>query len=265
MLKSILNISFMLILVVGTIVLLAFTDQEHITKTYKHFRVEILNPSDEAMITLEDINALITRHFGDIEGSPVLGIDINKLEATVLANPYVSKCEVFQTIDGGLVMKAVVREPLVRVISEDGAQYYLDYYGYAMPLNPAKPAHILIASGKIKDRYFSPGKSEQPLYAFPDSSALQQVYPVAWHISQDEFLKSFIDQIYINEKNEMELVPKIGPQVILFGNADDAPEKLENLKTFYQKVMNQMDWHIYRTINLKYKNQVVCSKYLNYE
>ena len=56
-----------------------------------------------------------------------------------------------------------------------------------------------------------------------------------------------------------------GSQVILFGNAEDAKEKLENLKTFYQKVMSQMDWHVYKSINLKYKNQVVCSKYLNYE
>jgi cell division protein FtsQ len=255
----------MFILVVGTIVLLAFTDLEHTTKTYKSFRVEILNPSDEAMITLDDINAFIVRNFGNIEGSPVLGVNIFKLETAVLANPYVSKCEVFQTIDGGLVMKVVVREPLVRIISEDGSQFYLDYNGYAMPLNPAKPSHIMIANGRIKERYFSIDKSEQPLYAFPDSSALQQIYPVAWHISQDNFLKSFIDQIYVNEKKELVLVPKIGSQSIIFGSAADAREKLENLKTFYQKVMNQMDWNVYKSINLKYKNQVVCSKYLSYE
>ena len=40
----------------------------------------------------------------------------------------------------------------------------------------------------------------------------------------------------------------------------DAREKLENLKTFYLKVMNRLDWNIYKVINLKYKNQVVCSK-----
>jgi cell division protein FtsQ len=183
----------------------------------------------------------------------------------VLANPYVSKCEVFQTIDNEIIVKVVVRKPLVRIINRDGAQFYLDYNGFAMPLNPAKPSHILVANGSIKERYYSIDKSEQPLSAFPDSSALRQIYPVAYYISQDEFLKSFIDQIYVNDKNEMELVPKIGSQIIFFGNSEDAKEKLENLKTFYQKVMNQKDWHVYRSINLKYKNQVVCSKYLSYE
>jgi cell division protein FtsQ len=246
-------------------VLLAFTDIEHSTKSYKSFSVEILNPSPRALIDIKDLHSLIGRNFGKIEGAPVLAVDLFKLEMTVLANPYIARCEVFQTIDGGLIMKVVVREPLVRIINEDGAQYYLDFNGYAMPLNPSKPSHILIANGNIKERYFSPDKSEQSLSVFPDSAALHQIYPVAWHISQDEFLKSFIDQIYVNEKKELELVPKIGSQVILFGSAKDAKEKLENLKTFYQKVMNQMDWHVYKSINLKYKNQVVCSKYNSYE
>lgn len=259
--KKIIHISFWVILLAGTIVMLAFTDIEHNQRSYKSFRAEIINPSETAMITLEEINTLVTEKFGEIEGSPVTGIDLNDLENTVLANPYVSKCEVFQTMDGNLEMKVMVREPLVRIINENDIQFYLDYNGYAMPLSPSHPSHVLIANGRVKEYYFSPDKTERPLSSFPDSSALQQVYPVAFYISQDEFLKSFIDQIFINENHEMELVPKIGSQAILFGNADDAKEKLENLKTFYQKVMNQMDWNVYKTINLKYKNQVVCSKY----
>jgi cell division protein FtsQ len=259
--KRIMHISFIVILIAGTIFLLAFTDMEHNKRSYKSFRAAIINPSETAMITLDEINDLVTEKFGKIEGSPVTGIDLHDLEKTVLANPYISKCEVYQTMDGNLEMKVVVREPLVRIINENDIQFYLDYNGYAMPLSPSHPSHVLVANGCVKEYYFSPDQTERPLSSFPDSSALQQVYPVAWYISQDEFLKSFIDQIFINENHEMELVPKIGSQAILFGNADDAKEKLENLKTFYQKVMNQMDWNIYKTINLKYKNQVVCSKY----
>jgi cell division protein FtsQ len=258
--KRILYIIYMVILVAGTVVLLAFSDLEHTTGSYKSFSVEILNSADTAMITLDNINAIITRNFGQVAGAPVLGIDIHKMEKAILANPYVSKCEVFQTIDKGLEMKVVTREPIVRVINEDGAQYYIDHFGYVMPLNPARPTRVLIASGNIKDRYVSLDKSERSLLSYPDSSVLQQVYPVAWHISQDEFLASFIDQIYVNEETEIELVPKIGSQIILLGSAEDAREKLENLKTFYKKVMNQIDWNTYKSINLKYKNQVVCSK-----
>jgi cell division protein FtsQ len=263
--KRILKISFMVLLLLGVIVLPAFTDLEHTARNYKSFHIDIMNPSENDLITLEEIDKMITAKFGQIEGAPVLGIDLYKLETIVEASPYISKCEVYQTISNGLEMKILVREPLVRIINTEGQQFYLDMHGYAMPLSPIHPRHILVANGKIPDRFVSLDKKETPLSSFVDTSALRQVYPVAWFISKDKFLKSFIDQVYINDKNEMELVPKIGSQVIIFGNAEDAKEKLENLKTFYMKVMSQIDWHVYKSINLKYKNQVVCSKYMHYE
>lgn len=258
--KRIFNISFMIILVAGMIVLVAFTDREHQRLTYKSFRIDVLNPSEKSLITLNEIHELVKKNFGEIEGAPIAGIDLLDLENTVLINPYVSSCEVFQTIGGGLVMKARVREPLVRIINLDGQQFYLDHNGWAMPLSPTHPSLVPVANGKIADRFVSLDKSEKPLAIFPDSSIIHQIFPVAFHLSRDEFLKSFIDQIYVNEKGEIELVPKIGSQNIIFGNATDAREKLENLKTFYQKVMTKMNWEVYKTINLKYKNQVVCAK-----
>jgi cell division protein FtsQ len=219
-----------------------------------------LNPSEHALITLDEIRALVKRNFGEIEGSPMAGIDLVDLEKTVQANPYVSSCEVFQTIGGGLVMKAIVREPLVRIVNQEGQQFYLDYNGWAMPVNPVHPSLVVVANGKISDRFVSLEKSEKPLSSFPSNSIIHQIYLVALHISRDLFLKSFIDQIYITDNNEIELVPKIGSQNIIFGNAEDATEKLENLKTFYQKVMSKMNWNVYKSINIKYKNQIVCSK-----
>ncbi|MCU0370028.1 MAG: hypothetical protein MUC31_01325, partial [Bacteroidales bacterium] len=228
-----------------------FLDLTDLTHPYK----TIFTDTKDTLTTADDENYIY---------KPT-GIDLYELERAVLINPYISSCEVFQTIDGGLVLKARVREPLVRIITEENQQFYLDYSGCAMPLKPGSPSHVLIANGRIRDRYISIDKSEKPLTTFSDSSLLHQVYPVAYFISADEFLRSFIDQIYVNENSEIELVPKIGSQAIIFGNASDTREKLENLKTFYQKVMSNMDWNIYKSINLKYKNQVVCSKYVQYE
>lgn len=260
MIRTILYISFMGLLMAGTAFLVAFTDIEHKKKSYQAFDLEILNPTDRALITNEEIHQIIEKKFGKIEGAPIVATDLLELENTVAANPYIAACEVYQTIDMKVEMKVTVREPLVRVINEYNEQFYLDPYGFAMPLSPEHPSHVIIANGKIGDRYISLNKSELPLSAYHDSSALRMIFPVAWYISKDEFLRSFIDQIYINDNKEMELVPKIGKQLIIFGDAADAREKLENLATFYRKVMSQKDWDLYKTINLKYKNQVVCSK-----
>jgi cell division protein FtsQ len=263
--KKILHISSMVILVAGTILLLAFTDMEYQSKTFRSFRVDVLNPSEQSMITSGEITSMVIDKFGKIEGSPMALINLYELENTVLLNPYVSSCEVYQTIEGDLVLKARVREPLVRVINLDDDQYYLDLTGCLMPVNPGYPSHVPIASGFITDKYISLDKREKPLNIYPDSSILHQVYPVAWFIYKDDFLRTFIDQIFITEKKEIELVPKIGSQNIIFGNAEDAFEKLQNLKTFYLKVMSNINWHTYKSINLKYKNQVVCLKFNEYE
>jgi cell division protein FtsQ len=263
--KKILHISFMSILIAGTIVLLAFTNMEYQGKAFHSFTIEILNPSERAMITADEIKSLVTGKFGQVEGTTMARVDLYELENTVLANPYLSYCEVYQTIEGDLVLKARVREPLVRVINQDDDQFYLDLTGCLMPVSPAHPSHVPIASGFISDKYISLDRREKPLNDYPDTSALQQVYPVAYYIFKDDFLRSFIDQIYITDKKEIELVPKIGSQAIIFGDAGDAAEKLENLKTFYQKVMSNINWHTYKSINLKYKNQVVCLKSTEYE
>jgi cell division protein FtsQ len=129
-----------------------------------------------------------------------------------------------------------------------------------MPLKPGHPVHLLIANGTIPDRFLAIDKTEKPISALSDTSALRQIYPVAYHIAGDEFLRSFVDQVYVNESGELELVPKLGHQVIMMGDGQDAAEKLENLKMFYLRIMNKINWNTYKTINLKYKNQVVCSK-----
>lgn len=258
--KRILNISLMAILVSGTLFLVSFADQKHQVLKYVAFNVEVLNPSEEALITDTEIREMVTDRFGKIEGALISLVDLAELEKMVRDNPYVSSCEVYQTISGELNLKAMVRSPLVRIINDSGQQYFIDHSGFMIPVNQKHPSHVLVASGNISERLVTHDKKERPISSLPDSSALRQIFPVATYIGRDEFLSSFIDQVYVNEKKELELVPKIGNQEIIFGSSENSRQKLENLKAFYLKVMKRLDWNTYKVINLKYNNQVVCSK-----
>jgi cell division protein FtsQ len=258
--KRILNISLMAALVIGTSFLVSFADRTHHAQRLKTFTIDILNPGEDALITEKELRDLIVEEFGRIEGAMITMVNLDRLEALVRDNPYISGCEVYRTIAGDLRMKVTVRSPLVRIMNDSGQQYFIDRTGFMVPVTFSHPSHVLVASGNIPERLVTIDKREKPLSSLPDSSVLRQVYPVALIISEDSFLKSFIDQIYVNEKKELELVPKIGTHEIVFGTSENAADKLENLKTFYQKVMNRLDWNTYKTINLKYNNQVICSK-----
>jgi len=47
-------------------------------------------------------------------------------------------------------------------------------------------------------------------------------------------------------------------QLILFGPMDEIEEKFKKLKLFYKEVLPKKGWNTYSSINLKYKNQIVC-------
>ena len=50
------------------------------------------------------------------------------------------------------------------------------------------------------------------------------------------------------------------PDMLTLGTLDEFEEKLANLKLFYEQAIPKVGWEKYSMINLKYKNQIVCTK-----
>ena len=84
---------------------------------------------------------------------------------------------------------------------------------------------------------------------------------MATYIDADPFWKSQVQQVFINDDKEMELVPMVGNQKIIFGDTTCMDEKFKKLLIFYSQGLNTTGWwNKYATINLKFKNQIVCTK-----
>jgi cell division protein FtsQ len=92
------------------------------------------------------------------------------------------------------------------------------------------------------------------------SNILSDLQELASYIHHDPFWNSQFVQVFVNKKGEIELIPRVGAHIIILGKADAYQNKLKKLKTFYVKGLNSIGWNDYETINLKYKNQVICSK-----
>ena len=76
-------------------------------------------------------------------------------------------------------------------------------------------------------------------------------------IYADSFLTAQIAQIDIVQQQQFEMIPVIGDHLIVFGVADDAADKLNRLKAFYQAAWLQHGMNTYKIISLEYKGQVV--------
>ena len=153
------------------------------------------------------------------------------------------------------------RRPVIRILTSADESYYIDEEATLMPLSENYTVKVLVANGNITESYGRFYKKKIADTTLTKKSILDELYAMANYINRDEFWKAQITQIYVNEDREIEIVPLVGDQKIIFGDTTAMDEKFKKLKIFYKEGMNTIDcWNKYATINLKYKNQIVCTK-----
>ena len=89
---------------------------------------------------------------------------------------------------------------------------------------------------------------------------LSELYSFARYVSAHPFWSNQIVQIYRNRMGEYELIPRVGAHQILLGSMENYEIKLRNLEALYKQGLGRYGWNTYNKINLKYSNQVICTK-----
>ena len=83
-------------------------------------------------------------------------------------------------------------------------------------------------------------------------------------VEDDDFWRSEVVQIAARTTPsgalEVELTPRSGRFTILFGRLDDVEAKFDKLLRFYRSGLPVIGWDACRTIDVRYRNQVVCKK-----
>ena len=239
-----------------------------ISDTRKHLlcngiNVTVTNSTESAFLTEDDIVNIVANRTSCL-GIPVNEVDLKKIEQILLESPSVKSSECYVTEDGKLHIYVTYRKPVVRIINSNNKGYYLDKDGNIFQLSKHFSPNVLIANGKIHEP-FDLNRTNNIYTKYPDqlSKSNRIIYDLLTlvnHINQSNFWCAQFEQIYVNEKYEFEIIPRIGAHLILFGSIDDCEEKLENLKTLYIEGFNKSGWNDYVFINLKFKNQIICSK-----
>jgi cell division protein FtsQ len=140
--------------------------------------------------------------------------------------------------------------------------YYLDKDGNVMPTSDNYTARVPVASGFIMDKQFKMQrfKVAEMTDSMNQRSSLDELFKLATFIRNDEFWKAQIQQIRVEPNGELTLIPTVGDHHILLGGTDKMEQKFKKLLLFYRKGLNKTGWDQYSHINLKYKDQVICTK-----
>ncbi|WP_235969757.1 cell division protein FtsQ/DivIB [Pedobacter planticolens] len=240
-----------LICLAGMVVLMSFIENKK--HGVKCTNVKILIPGADNFIEREEIDAILKQSQGELIGRNLEQINIHQIEKTLKANPYIAFAKVYADMNGIINIEVKQRQPVLRILNAGGQDYYIDSDGLKMPMSPNFTANVLVATGNILEGF---GGKVDTLFT-PLASDL---YKTALFIKKDTLWDAQIEQMYVNDKNDIELVPRVGNQRIILGNADSLETKMNNLLAFYKQAMPLVGWNAYKTINLKYINQIVCEK-----
>ncbi len=245
---------FWVVLVFGAaaIVISAVERKENSPAARLDIRVEPL-PDGHNLITPEDIQLSIERSFGfSLVGAPLGKIDVKRLEKVLEEDPFIRESDVFVDAQNQIHIEVEQRRPLLRVIDNNGLNYYLDESGHKMPLSKHFTARVLVATGNIPPHV--------PDFLKRDRHRLQDLYHLAHRLRDDPFFAALIEQVHVNNRGELTLAPKVGDQKIRFGYYENVEDKLENLKIFYKEALPYEGWQKYAAISVQYRGQVVAQK-----
>ena len=249
MMRRILNILVWIGLAAWFMVILGFVTGEAEEVICNRIDVMFSDTVHSRFVSDSDIRTLF-RHEGlQLQGYPLKQINTRELEMLLERNPYIREAEVSTDISGRLEIFLEQRVPLVRIMPDGKQGFYLDTEGKILPLSDQFVPHILLVSGHIKKPDGDSGAKQ-----------LEEIYRFCSYVCKHPFWSGQIVQLYVDRRGEYELIPRVGAHQILLGNLDDWDRKLRNLELLYRQGFSLYGWNAYEIINLKYTNQVICTK-----
>ncbi|PWS26444.1 cell division protein FtsQ [Pedobacter yonginense] len=240
-----------LISLAGVVVLLSFINVKK--QTVKCTDVKILIPGADNFIEREEIDAILRQDQGVLLGRNIEKINIHQIEKKLRSNPYIGFAKVYMDMDGVMHIEVKQRQPILRIMNAGGQDFYIDNDGLKMPISSNFTANVLVATGNITEVF---GSRVDTLH----TQLARDLYKTALYIKKDTLWDNQIEQIEVNAKNDMVLIPRVGDETIILGNADSLDVKMRNLKVFYHRALPQVIARRYKTINIKYSNQIVCER-----
>jgi cell division protein FtsQ len=194
-------------------------------------------------VTPTGIRKLLTGQKLNPVGMNMHDIPADKIEKFLKDQSRLKHVVCYKTPSGGFHIKITQREPILRVIMNNGKSYYVDSDGVIMPDSENFTAYVPVATGAISEEM-----------------AKGDLYDFALFLRRDPFWNAQIEQIYVGHNENVEIIPRVGNQVIVLGKLDNYEYKLKKLFALYKNGFSRTGWNCYHKIDLRFENQVFCSR-----
>ena len=178
-------------------------------------------------------------------GKILADVNLRQIEERLQANELIENAECYKTQNGNVAIQLSERVPVMRVMAQNGDDYYVDNTGKTLK-NTGYVCNLVVATGAISPSYSS-----------------RVLAPLGRLLLADDFWRNQIEQINILPDSTIEMVPRVGHHVVYLGRPTGIKKKLERLRKFYKYGLSQAGWNKYSVISVEFNNQIICKKRKN--
>ena len=216
-------------------------------------------------------------------------LNVKEIEDKLKESCYVNNAEVYKVSGGVVVIEIMQVEPVLRVNMQSGYDFYLTKNRAIIKPVKRSAKNVIVVNGNYQFDFavdyfgniFQKNNEKE-------CEKLEKLTNFVAIIENDDFLSSFIAQIWLDSEGDITLIPRISDQKIVFGSLFDMSEvdmsevdmsevdmnevamnkglalvgesherKLLKLKKFYTKSFKSGWWQSAETVDLRFAEQVI--------
>lgn len=242
----------------------------------ERLRVNVCDSTDIGIVRPADVRRWITDAGLDPTGLPIDSVDLSAITRLIAGSSFVKDVHTSVDLAGRVTVTVSQRKPVMRVVTEPDYNFYYTEDGWIVPAGRRTAHYVPVVTGRFGlpfDRNYA-GPLERTDNGEKKSDGnylfLYKLINFVEYIYENDFWNAQIVQINVIPGSrrpdgspgepEVEFIPRVGDHTILLGTLDDCPAKLAKLLRFYRKAMPVEGWDKWNYIDLRFEDQVVCSK-----
>jgi cell division protein FtsQ len=229
-----------------TFLLMAAIGQRN-KERFRSYTIEIQGSYGSSFLTSDSVANLLQSHTAGVRGELLSLFNMQQVESKLQLHPWIRRAQLYFDNQDVLHVRITEKLPIARVFTNNGASSYLDENGHYMPLSASRTLKLPVFTG-LPDSVDA---------TKADSVLLLQMRNMAQVILADSFWNAQVAQVDWTPEGSWELIPLVGDQVVRLGQAQDFLGQLRKLFIFYKQVLAKTGFNRYRTIDLRFDNQVI--------
>ena len=234
----------------------SFNKPDETAKVCTKVAINIADETTNGFLSAAEIKKILQRNQLYPLEKRMAFVQPRSIEDILKTSPFVKTAQCYKTQDGHVCINITQRLPIVRIKSSNGDDYYLDDQGGIMP-NSKYTSDLIIATGNISKDY-----------------AKNYLGFLSETLMENNLWRNLVEQINILPDKGVEMVPRVGDNIVFIGYlpesrqkderqkmvADYVSKKMERLEKFYRYGLSQAGWNKYSYISLEFDNQIICKK-----